>query len=85
MHFTFRKTTWAKRGKRLNVKIQEIQEYLPTAEQIQQQTEIAEEEYRISLSEKEDRLYRKESIWVWLKLPVEIPSREEWIIMKTIK
>ena len=35
-----------------NVKIQEIQEYLPTAEQIQQQIEIAEEEYRISLSEK---------------------------------
>ena len=38
-----------------NVKIQEIQEYLPTAEQIQQQIEIAEEEYRISLSEKKDR------------------------------
>ena len=38
-----------------NVKIQEIQEYLPTAEQIQQQLEIAEEEYRISLSEKKDR------------------------------
>jgi hypothetical protein len=37
------------------VKIQEIQEYLPTAEQIQQQIEIAEEEYRISLSEKKDR------------------------------
>ena len=38
-----------------NVKIKEIQEYLPTAEQIQQQIEIAEEEYRISLSEKKDR------------------------------
>ena len=38
-----------------NVKIQEIQEYLPTAKQIQQQIEIAEEEYRISLSEKKDR------------------------------
>jgi predicted nuclease of restriction endonuclease-like (RecB) superfamily len=38
-----------------NVKIQESQEYLPTAEQIQQQIEIAEEEYRISLSEKKDR------------------------------
>ena len=38
-----------------NVRIQEIQEYLPTAEQIQQQIEIAEEEYRISLSEKKDR------------------------------
>ena len=38
-----------------NVKIQEIQEYLPTAEQIQQQIKIAEEEYRISLSEKKDR------------------------------
>ena len=33
----------------------EIQEYLPTAEQIQQQIKIAEEEYRISLSEKKDR------------------------------
>ena len=29
-----------------NVKIQEIQEYLPTAEQIQKQIEIAEEEYK---------------------------------------
>ena len=38
-----------------NVKIKKIQEYLPTAEQIQQQIEIAEEEYRISLSEKKDR------------------------------
>ena len=38
-----------------NVKIKEIQEYLPTAEQIQQQIKIAEEEYRISLSEKKDR------------------------------
>ena len=32
-----------------------IQETLPTAEQIQLQIEIAEEEYRISLSEKKDR------------------------------
>ena len=38
-----------------NVKIKEIQEYLPTAAQIQQQIKIAEEEYRISLSEKKDR------------------------------
>ena len=38
-----------------NVKIKDIQEYLPTAEQIQQQIEIAEEEYKISLSEKKDR------------------------------
>ena len=30
-----------------NVKIKEIQEYLPSAEQIQRQIEIAEEEYRI--------------------------------------
>ena len=28
-----------------NVKIQKIQEYLPTAEQIQQQVEIAEKEF----------------------------------------
>ena len=33
----------------------EIQEYLPTAEQIQQQIQIAEEEYKTSLSEKKDR------------------------------
>ncbi len=32
-----------------NVKIQEIQEYLPTTEQIQQQIEIAEEEYKLNL------------------------------------
>ena len=38
-----------------NVKIKEIQEYLPTAEQIQQQIQIAEEEYKTSLSEKKDR------------------------------
>lgn len=37
-----------------NVKIQEIQEYLPTAEQIQQQIEIAEEEYRLTLKKKEN-------------------------------
>lgn len=35
-----------------NVKIQEIQEYLPTAEQIQQQIEIAEEEYKLTLQKK---------------------------------
>lgn len=37
-----------------NVKIQEIQEYLPTAEQIQQQIEIAEEEYKLTLQKKEN-------------------------------
>ncbi|MBQ9031918.1 MAG: DUF1016 family protein [Parasporobacterium sp.] len=36
-----------------NVKIKEIQEYLPTAEQIQQQVEIAEEEYKLTLQKKE--------------------------------
>ncbi len=36
-----------------NVKIQEIQEYLPTAEQIQQQIEIAEEEYKLALQKKD--------------------------------
>ena len=36
-----------------NVKIQEIQEYLPTAEQIQQQIEIAEEEYKLNLQKKD--------------------------------
>ena len=36
-----------------NVKIQEIQEYLPTAEQIQQQIEIAEEEYKLTLQKKD--------------------------------
>lgn len=37
-----------------NVKIKEIQEYLPTAEQIRQQIEIAEEEYKKSFREKKD-------------------------------
>ena len=37
-----------------NIKIKEIQEYLPTAEQIQQQIEIAEEEYRMKLQEKKE-------------------------------
>lgn len=32
-----------------NVRIQEIQEYLPTAEQIKQQIEIAEEEFRMNM------------------------------------
>ena len=36
-----------------NIKIKEIQEYLPTAEQIQQQIEIAEEEYKMKLQEKQ--------------------------------
>ena len=36
-----------------NVRIKEIQEYLPTAEQIQQQVEIAEEEYKMRLHEKD--------------------------------
>ena len=36
-----------------NVRIKEIQEYLPTAEQIQQQVEIAEEEYKMKLREKD--------------------------------
>ena len=35
-----------------NIKIKEIQEYLPTAEQIQQQIEIAEEEYKMKLQKK---------------------------------
>lgn len=37
-----------------NVKIKEIQEHLPTTEQIRQQIEIAEEEYKMSLREKKD-------------------------------
>lgn len=37
-----------------NVRIKEIQEHLPTAQQIQQQIEIAEEEYKMSLQEKKD-------------------------------
>jgi hypothetical protein len=36
-----------------NIKIKEIQEYLPTAEQIQQQIGIAEEEYKMKLKEKQ--------------------------------
>ena len=36
-----------------NVIIKEIQEYLPTAEQIQQQVEIAEEEYKLTLQKKD--------------------------------
>lgn len=36
-----------------NIKMKEIQEYLPTAEQIQQQIEIAEEEYKMKLREKQ--------------------------------
>jgi predicted nuclease of restriction endonuclease-like (RecB) superfamily len=36
-----------------NVKIREIQEYLPTAKQIQEQIEIAEEEYKLTLQKKD--------------------------------
>lgn len=36
-----------------NVRIQEIQEYLPTAKQIQQQIEIAEEGYKLTLQKKD--------------------------------
>lgn len=35
-----------------NVKIKEIQEHLPTAEQIRQQIEIAEEEFRLNMQKK---------------------------------
>ena len=35
-----------------NVKIKEIQEHLPTAEQIQQQIAFAEEEYKMQLAKK---------------------------------
>lgn len=37
-----------------NVRIKEIQEYLPTAEQIQKQVEMAEEEYKLKLHERND-------------------------------
>ena len=37
-----------------NVKIKEIQDQLPTAEQIHQQIELAEEEYKLNLREKRD-------------------------------
>ena len=37
-----------------NVRIKEIQKHLPTAQQIQTQIEIAEEEYKMSLREKQD-------------------------------
>ena len=33
-----------------NVKIKEIQEYLPTAEQINKQLELAEEEYKMNIN-----------------------------------
>jgi len=36
-----------------NVRIKEIHEHLPTAEQIQQQVEIAEEEYKMKLRERD--------------------------------
>ena len=36
-----------------NVKIKEIQEHLPTAEQIQRQSALAEEEYKMQLAKKE--------------------------------
>lgn len=35
-----------------NIQIKEIQEHLPTAEQIQKQIEIAEEEYKMKLQKK---------------------------------
>lgn len=35
------------------MKIQKIQEFLPTADQIRQQIEIAEEEYKLTLQKKE--------------------------------
>ena len=37
-----------------NVKIKEIQNHLPTAEQIKQQIELAEEEYKMNLRDKAD-------------------------------
>lgn len=37
-----------------NVKIKEIQEYLPTAKQIQEQIEIAEEEFMMKLNKEKD-------------------------------
>jgi hypothetical protein len=38
-----------------NIKIKDIQEYLPTADQIQQQIEIAEEEYKMKIQEKQGK------------------------------
>ena len=37
-----------------NIRMKEIQEHLPTAEQIRQQIELAEDEYRLSLSSASD-------------------------------
>jgi len=37
-----------------NVKIKEIQKHLPTTEQIQEQIEIAEEEFKLNLQKKND-------------------------------
>ena len=37
-----------------NVKIKEIQEHLPTAEQIKQQIELAEQEYKMNTKKKVD-------------------------------
>ena len=36
-----------------NIRMKEIQEYLPTAKQIQQQIELAEEEYKRKLQGKQ--------------------------------
>ena len=41
-------------GKFMIVKIKEIEGYLPTAEQIQHQIEMAEAEYKMKLKEKQD-------------------------------
>lgn len=42
-----------------NIKIKEIEEYLPTAEQIQQQIEIAEEEFRQNMKTMESEKVAK--------------------------
>ena len=42
-----------------NVKIKEIQERLPSAEQIRQQMDIAEEEYRLKLKGKQGDMEEK--------------------------
>ncbi len=44
-----------------NVRIKEIEERLPSAEQIRQQIDIAEEEYRIKLQEKQGDMEEKSS------------------------
>jgi hypothetical protein len=44
-----------------NVKIKEIEECLPTADQIRQQIDIAEEEYRLKLKGKQGDMEEKSS------------------------